>query len=304
MSKSGNGEDYPIGFGKPPKPHQFKKGQSGNPKGRPKKTKGKEKPPRFGDGTIESYLEQEVFRDLQLYENGKPVALSAGQAVLRSLVLEGVKGGRLAKRQVYELLRREEREAAERAVERYEHWAKFKAEADALIQKCRKEARPVPRFYPHPDDILLDEDSAKVHFLGPRSADQAIPFIRGALTRDWLFARSMLKGTNRKGSVQKGDEDKDPSSANVVAMLIERALPPSFQRTDADTAVFLSNLMSLGKRQLRDRIDALAQEILELPLTIEERLEERRKSSLVLETLGATFEEVAKIAAEKEQQET
>ena len=29
-------EDYEIGYGRPPKSRQFKKGRSGNPKGRPK----------------------------------------------------------------------------------------------------------------------------------------------------------------------------------------------------------------------------------------------------------------------------
>jgi hypothetical protein len=31
--------DYDVGFGKPPKAHQFKPGESGSPKGRPRKTK-------------------------------------------------------------------------------------------------------------------------------------------------------------------------------------------------------------------------------------------------------------------------
>ena len=29
-------KDYEVGFGKPPKSKQFRKGKSGNPKGRPK----------------------------------------------------------------------------------------------------------------------------------------------------------------------------------------------------------------------------------------------------------------------------
>ena len=30
-------DDYEVGYGRPPKKTQFKKGQSGNPKGRPKR---------------------------------------------------------------------------------------------------------------------------------------------------------------------------------------------------------------------------------------------------------------------------
>jgi hypothetical protein len=34
-----NSDDDQVGYGKPPKRNQFKKGQSGNPSGRPKKPK-------------------------------------------------------------------------------------------------------------------------------------------------------------------------------------------------------------------------------------------------------------------------
>lgn len=302
MSKPGKGEGYSVGFGKPPEEHRFQKGQSGNSKGRPKKAKDKKRSPRLGDGTIESYLEQEVFRDLQLQENGKRVTLSAGQAVLRSLVVEGVKGGRLAKRQVYELLRREEREAAERAVERYKYWADFKAQGEALIQKCRTEKRPVPKIYPHPDDILLDEANVGVHFFGPQSADQAIPYIRGALTRDWLLAVAVLKGAYGSKADSGGVQGEARSSIQTFVHLIDGALPPSLQRSDSDKALFLADLIGLGKRQLRSRVDALVREIEGLPLTVEERLEKRKKSSLALEALSAAFETVAGTLVKKEGQ--
>lgn len=35
---STNSGDYEVGYGKPPKQYQFKKGQSGNPRGRPKRS--------------------------------------------------------------------------------------------------------------------------------------------------------------------------------------------------------------------------------------------------------------------------
>jgi len=37
--KKGKGRDYDVGYGKPPKAHQFRKGSSGNPAGAPSKRK-------------------------------------------------------------------------------------------------------------------------------------------------------------------------------------------------------------------------------------------------------------------------
>src|SRR4051812_38353149 len=38
--KADASNDYDIGYGKPPRQHQFRKGKSGNPNGRPKRAEG------------------------------------------------------------------------------------------------------------------------------------------------------------------------------------------------------------------------------------------------------------------------
>ena len=39
MQPERDGRGYEVGYGKPPKATRFKKGQSGNPKGRPRRQK-------------------------------------------------------------------------------------------------------------------------------------------------------------------------------------------------------------------------------------------------------------------------
>lgn len=301
MSGSGKRADYSIGFGKPPEQHRFKKGQTGNPKGRSKK--GKEPPVRFGDGVVDNDLVQEAFRQLQLHENGRPVRLRISQAIVRSLLLDGLKGNRLAKRYAFELLRREEREALERSAKFYKSYVEIKAKGEALIQRCRTEGRAPPRFYPHPDDILLDEANLEVHLLGPRSEDQAIPYIRAALMRDWFLARSMLDKKCGTPKSFEWDELRGDSAPGVFAGVIETGLPPSFQRSEGETRSFVLNLTSLTKRQLLNQMDVLMREAAQLPPTIAERLEARKRASMVLEIFGAALKGAAEVLARQESDE-
>lgn len=73
--------DYEVGYGKPPKNTQFKKGQSGNSKGRPSKTK----------NTL-TILTAELDKTVVLKENGKEVKLTKRQAMLRHMVNKAVQG--------------------------------------------------------------------------------------------------------------------------------------------------------------------------------------------------------------------
>lgn len=74
-------EDYEVGYGKPPKQHQFKPGQSGNPKGRPKKNK-----------NVTALFREELERKITVTENGVSRKLTKREAMVRQLVNSGLNG--------------------------------------------------------------------------------------------------------------------------------------------------------------------------------------------------------------------
>lgn len=74
-------DDYEVGYGRPPKTHQFKKGQSGNPRGRPKGTR-----------NLKTDLMDELGEEITLTEGGKARRLSKQRALVKSLVTRAIKG--------------------------------------------------------------------------------------------------------------------------------------------------------------------------------------------------------------------
>jgi len=86
-------DDYEIGYGKPPKHTQFKKGQSGNPLGRPKKK-------RAVPDLIEKVLSEEVM------VSGKK--RSKRELFVIALVNDAIKGNATARRLLLSYLGEEE----------------------------------------------------------------------------------------------------------------------------------------------------------------------------------------------------
>lgn len=74
-------DDDAVGYGKPPKANQFKKGQSGNPKGRPAGAKG-----------VKASLKRELNSNITIREGNREIRVSKSEALAKRITANALKG--------------------------------------------------------------------------------------------------------------------------------------------------------------------------------------------------------------------
>lgn len=85
--------DYDVGYKKPPSHTQFKKGRSGNPKGRPKSARG-----------LKTDLRAELITKMKIRMNGEDVSGTKQQLMLRTLSARAASGDVQATRILIDLV--------------------------------------------------------------------------------------------------------------------------------------------------------------------------------------------------------
>jgi len=90
MPKSA-GHDYEVGYGRPPAEGRFKKGASGNPRGRPRESR-----------NISLLLEQELSSKVSVNENGRRRTITKLEGMVKQMVNRALAGNDRAVRLILE----------------------------------------------------------------------------------------------------------------------------------------------------------------------------------------------------------
>lgn len=178
-----------VGYGRPPAEHRFRKGVSGNPRGRPRKRL----PAQDGLGShdVNGVILQEAYRTVSVREGDKTVDLTVIEAAVRALGLSAIKGNRLAQVAFAEMV---DRAASKRVAERTEaidHAREHIAWCKEEFARCDARGEPRPSLLPHPDDIFLNVSTGLLHIIGPKDEREKVVWDRYAQRR--LEAMAELK---------------------------------------------------------------------------------------------------------------
>ena len=253
-----DGRDKPkVGFGHPPAASQFRKGQSGNPKGRPRKA-------RLADectaaSAADDLLRAELASVVTVSEGGKPAAMTKLAIVTRSQVNNAAKGNPLAQRDVLKAAREVElRDAARAAAEyaereaAYEDIRKWKAIRTRIWAECTAKGEEPDDPWPHPDDMPLDPFTRDFRIQGPLNNDYLPRYRYYQAYRDFCFIQSVLSIRLKKG----------PSMVGALWMDFDRLLPKRWQIEFRYHSV-LNVMLRLPLRQLRALDEMYERQMLE-----------------------------------------
>ncbi len=251
-----NKDGYAVGYGKPPSTGQFKKGKSGNPGGRPRKPRQTEaRRPKLADKPTLSWLEAEAYRPITLLENGVRITLPAGQAVLRSEAVDGVKGKRLAQKSFLKRIADAEEAQFKQKIDYYIRLEGLKRNGERLIAECENQGKPAPDLLPHPDDIVLNPRTGDATIKGPRSPEDLKDYHHSQAYRDHLMLCSVHAEKAGGGPTYSHGEEKICSFL-LFASLIDTNLPQRFRWEPGDDLALMMKYKDLTLRACELRIAA------------------------------------------------
>jgi Family of unknown function (DUF5681) len=160
----------------PPAEHRFKKGQSGNPKGRPRKDR---EPVHSALVEVEgevffavedpanAIILREADRIYRLREGDRFAEISAFEAMVRRGFAAAANGSMQAVRQMLPLVLSAQASRSAAKALAFANALELQRRNRDLLDRCEKNGLPPPDVVPHPDDMRFNPENLTVEYFGP-----------------------------------------------------------------------------------------------------------------------------------------
>lgn len=219
---------FGVGYKRPPPSGHFRKGQSGNPNGRPRKAATATPAPVLSS-LAEAHL-QESRRLLTIREGDASRQVTTRRAIILAQQKSALQGNPYAQRNYLDRAERYEREERAAIAENHAFWRTYEKEA----RKRLADGEPVDQVLPHPDDLIFPPDG-RVHVRGPATSQELEKARREAAIRDAALLELSLDMRDRNW-----DREVAAGRMSLFGILmdaINKTLPARTRVTDKEMFV-------------------------------------------------------------------
>jgi hypothetical protein len=164
--------NYVVGYGKPPLASQYKPGQSGNLKGRPRKNPSTSKLPELWEERFKVTFLSEIYRMIPVQEGERTVEIPIIQGIIKRLSVSAIQGDHKATKLILGAVKEIEEERYKSYIDYIQELISAKFSGEAELERCKKLNLPPPELIPHPNNILLDALSGRLELIGPFTKEE------------------------------------------------------------------------------------------------------------------------------------
>ncbi|MGB9364734.1 MAG: DUF5681 domain-containing protein [Xanthobacteraceae bacterium] len=264
---------------------QFKKGQSGNPKGRPKK-------PDLGGRSVDALVLAEGDRLIPVREGQNTSELTEIAAVIRKQYAIALSGNAYAQKHVIQRRDWAELRKRERIARDIEVWEKYVHETRQAMAQAKAKGEPMPEPLPHPDDIIINYEEG-VSCIGPMNEKQLEGVKKLVRMRDTLIMQHALDEKLWKVDYTC-DPLQGPGTAWLAALWVDQKfVPKRFRLSETLGMMRLRRYQVTNKRTLLKDVYRAWRALLGLDVR-------RGKTTPPLGVGKAFFERVNALSAEED----